>query len=459
MFYWRAFIKRGGKKEKTEYIRAILLRQTLEKLGSVFVKFGQLLALRPDFLPLPYCRELFYLFENVPPSPIEEVIKIFQEDFGLAPDKIFKSFNDKPFAGASFGQVHIAYLKTGEKVAVKIQRPHIQEIIKRDIDLMKLMAKIIDVFPFGPNKTLPLVNEFEQWTKEELDYLIEADYTQAFYEKTKNEPESITVPAVYEKYCSRRVLTTQFVEGITISSILLAMKDDNKPHLRKVKQRGFLNEEAAMQLFKKSIKQIFIDGFFHANPHPANIIFTKNKGLAYIDFGIVGKLTRNERITCLRYIRSFLYRDTINSFDALLHLCDVSKVKDRAEFKREHDEIIKKTVGLFNKSQTQGNPQIIGKKLIETLKLMQKHKAIVPIDTLRYFRTIATLESIILSLNPRMELNLMADKFRNVSIINLIKELPGFLSPKTLNENLVKWLNFLEEELLDQNAPHIAINK
>jgi len=450
IFFWRAFIRLKGNEKATEEKRAILLRKTLEKLGSVFIKFGQLLSLRPDFLPIFYCQELFFLLENVPPFSYDEVVKTFQKEFSSRPDSLFKTFIKKPVAAASFGQVHEAYLKTGEKVAIKIQRPQIKEIVERDIGLMKLIAKIVDLFPFGPNKLSPLIKEFENWTKEELDYLVEANYTDEFYQKTKNSIDSITAPSVYKNFCSQKILTAQYIEGITISSILLALKNNDHIILKNLKQMGFSKEKIAIKILKGSIKQIYIDGFFHADPHPANIIFTKNKGLVYIDFGIVGKLTRKERIACLRYVRSVLYEDTENSFDALIHLCDISKVTDLNSFKKEHDKIVKKTLKLFNEGKIKGTSQIIGKKLMETLKILQKYQAVVPPNTLRYFRTVATIESIVLSLSPNLELNSMANKFRNISIVNLIKELPEFLTTETLNESIIRWVNFVEKEMLNQ---------
>lgn len=444
-FYWQAFVQKKNN-------RAVLLRETLQNLGSVFIKFGQLLALRPDFLPLSYCQELFYLLENVPPFSYSDVEKTFQKDFGISPNKLFKSFEKQPFAAASFGQVHKAVLKTGEKVAVKVQRPQIIELVERDLRLMKLMARIIDLLPLGPNKLFPVVHEFEMWTKEELDYLVEANYTEEFYQKAKDNPQGLSAPKVYRKYCSQRILTTEYIEGVTLSSVLIAEKNKDLEFLTRIKKMGFSHEDVAMKLLKRSAKQIYLDGFFHADPHPANIIFTTEKNLVYIDFGICGKLTREERISCLRYVRSVLYGDTENSFDALLHLCDTTKVKDMTGFKKEHDEIVKKTLELFEEAKNTNNRQVLGQKLILTLRLMQKYQATIPNDTMRYFRTIAIIESIVLSLNPQIEIESMADKFRNISIISLLKEMPDLLSEKTFNLRIVKWLNFVEKELLEDSS-------
>ena len=169
VYYWKAHVVNNGNTNGLTQKRAILFRETFEDLGSVFFKFGQLLAIRPDFLPTEYCRELFYLLEEAPLVSKEEVASIVKRELGDFPDKIYKEFNYKPLAIASFGQVHKAKLRSGEDVVVKVQRPNLDQLVKLDISILKFMAKLIDFFPFGLNKVLPIVEEFEFWTREELD--------------------------------------------------------------------------------------------------------------------------------------------------------------------------------------------------------------------------------------------------------------------------------------------------
>lgn len=448
-FYWQSFVCRRGSGEETEKKRSVLLRQTLEKLGAVYVKLGQFLALRPDFLSPTYSQELFFLLENVPPFPYEKVVSTFQKEFGKKPEELFSSFDKEPLAAASFGQVHRAILKTGEEVAVKIQRPGIKETIRQDISLMRSFTKITDTLLPITNKLKPMVNEFERWTYEELDYTVEAAYTESFHRITKDDPEAIFAPRVYKEFSSQKILTTDYIEGLTLNRIILAYKANDRKTLGQLEKTGFSREDVAMKLLKNTVRQIYLDGFFHADPHPANIIYTKEGRLAYIDFGIVGRLSKSQRLACLRLTRSALYGDNENAFEALTQLCDTSKVKDMAGFKEAHGKIIKQTLELFEDAKVKGkDPHVVGGKLVEIMKLMQKYKAVIPFNTLRYFRTMPTMESVVLTLYPEMEIENMAGKFRDVSLLNLVIELPGLVSQKSIDRILLTFLNTVEKEII-----------
>lgn len=437
--------------------RAILFRKCLERLGSVFIKFGQFLSLRPDLVSPEYCRELFYLLENVPSFSAGKVLEVFQEEFNTTPGKLFSTFKMMPIAAASFGQVHEACLKTGEKVAVKVQRPKIKELVGQDIKIMKFLAKIIDILPLGPNKLWPMIDQFESWTLEELNYETEANYTEEFYNHYKGNNDVIVVPKIYRKFCSKRILTAEFIEGITLSSILLAIRNKDRDLLNRLGRLGFSRNKVAETLLRTSVKQIYFDGFFHADPHPANIIFTPDRKLAYIDFGIVGRLDKKSRFACLRYTRSVLYGDTTTAFEALTQLCDISNSRDVAGFKKEHDQIVLETFNQVKNSKEGGDihglRQIIGRKLFKTMGIMQKYGVIVPPDTLRYFRAVSTLDNTVLELNPEMEIGDIARKFRNISIANLIMELPSLVNPEKFEDNLLRWLNLIEKEIVTE--PHL----
>jgi ubiquinone biosynthesis protein len=450
-YLWQAGTRLKGDSPALVQKRAILFRETLEKLGSVFVKFGQFLSLRPDFISPEYCRELFYLLEKVPPFPFEEAVKIFKEDFNSAPEEVFSIFKSEPVAAASFGQVHEAHLKTGEKLAVKIQRPGIKERVKKDIRIMKVLARMADILPPGPNKIYPLVKQFENWTLEELDYLTEADYTEEFYGHYIENQDKMVVPKIYRNLCSSRVLAMEFIEGISLANILLARRNKDRVALEKLETMNFSPEKTVEILLKNSLKQIYLDGFFHADPHPANVIFMPDARLAYIDFGIVGRLDKKSRFSCLKYIRSVCYGDTTNAFEALVQLCDTSRVKNLNTLKKEHDQIVLESLEQFKMSREKGDVgglrQIIGKKLFRTMQILQKYHVVAPPDTLRYFRALSTLDSTIVELNPEIEIETLAREVRNISIANLLKELPSLLTVEKFEENLLKWLNIIEKEI------------
>jgi len=451
-FWFNAFIQIRGKSESDDKKRAILLRQHIERLGSVFVKFGQFLSIHPTFLPSLYCAELFYLLENVPAFSSEKVIQIFKKEFNQTPDELFQSFTIQPVAAASFGQVHEALLKTGEKVAVKVQRPHIDKTVAEDVMLMRLLASILDILPLGPNKFIDLVSEFELWTKEELDYLTEALLTEEYANSVKTKRgKHIFAPKVYKKYSTKRILTTEFIEGVTISKILLAIRNNDKAFLKELKSIGFSRKQVALQIVNESLKQIYLQGFFHGDPHPANIIFTKNAQLAYIDFGICGRLIRSERITALRYSRCYWIQDWENAFEAIAQLCDTSKVKDMQKFKKEFIELFSTKA---NQHQIRrGYNQFRGSALIQDmLYMLQKNKAVLSPNTLLYFRTTLILRNISFFLYPEMEADEIIQGLKNISLLNLVSELPKLFSKENRMKHLAKLINFFEKEIIKNST-------
>ena len=371
-FWFTAFIKIRGRSEEIDKKRAVLLRRHIEQLGSVFVKFGQFLSIHPIFLPPLYSAELFYLLESVPAFATEDVVKMFEEEFSQHPEALFESFTREPLAAASFGQVHEAILKSGKKVAVKVQRPQIEQIVAQDIFLMKLLVKMVDILPLGPNKFSDMVKEFELWTKEELDYVTEAQLTEEYATFVNRKRRTqIFAPKVYKKYSTKRILTTEFIEGVTISKILLALRNNDKKFLEELKRMGFSQKELALQITNESLKQIYLQGFFHGDPHPANIIFTNDARLAYIDFGICGRLTKNERIIALRYARFFWLQDWENAFDEILQLCDTSRIKNIQQFKRD---FIKLFSTRSDNQPRKGSSQFRASNFIHLmLQLLQKH--------------------------------------------------------------------------------------
>jgi len=444
-YYWKAYVVNNGKVKDLTQKRAVLFRKIFEDLGSVFFKFGQLLALRPDFLPAEYCRELFYLLEEAPLVAKEEVVSIIKRELGDVPDKIYKQFDYKPLAIASFGQVHKAKLRSGEDVVVKVQRPNLDQLVKLDISILKFIARLIDFLPLGLNKVLPIVEEFEFWTREELDYTQEASYTNKFLKKLNE----LVVPKVYANFSTPKVLTTAYLEGITLSKVLIARRSGNQEILKELNNKGFSPQKVSLMLFRIFAKMIYLDGFFHADPHPANVMWLDKGKLALIDFGIVGTLSETQRRLCLRYTRSALCEDGDTAFDALSKLCDVSKTNDPDRLRREHNLLIKDSLANFGKKGELGTKrQVVGQKLYATVRLLQRHHVRFPVDTMRYFRTVSTLENLILEINPTIKLAELARKLRNITLARLISDLPELFDESKFERSFYKLVNALEAELI-----------
>lgn len=260
----------------------VRLRRVMENAGGSFVKVGQMLSLRSDLIPQEYCDEFAKLQDSVKPFPFSQVKTILETEYKKHLHEVFKEFEEKPIAAASIGQVHKARLKTGELVAVKVQRPDIKKTFEADIDLLHYIAEEAEKYlpelkPFKPKK---IVDEFEKYTEKELDYLAEAKNIDVFYEKYKYSPQ-IKIPRVYWEYTTSKIITMEYIEGRKISEIQELSKEEKK--------------KITLTVYKSFIQQVFEMHTFHADPHPGNILLQKNGKIAFLDFGIVGRLSPDLR--------------------------------------------------------------------------------------------------------------------------------------------------------------------
>ncbi|MSR86407.1 AarF/ABC1/UbiB kinase family protein, partial [Candidatus Woesearchaeota archaeon] len=256
----------------------VRLRRVMENAGGAFVKVGQMLSLRSDLIPQEYCDEFAKLQDNVKPFPYIEVKKILETEFKRPLKDVFKDFEEKPIASASIGQVHKARLKSGQLVAVKVQRPDIKKTFDADINLLEYIAEeaekyLSEVRVFKPQK---IVEEFKKYTEKELDFLSEAKNIEKFHEHYKYSPH-IKIPKVYWEYCTTKVIVMEFIDGEKVSNVEHLTREEKK--------------KIALTVYNSFIEQVFDMGTFHADPHPGNIFLLKNGKIALLDFGIVGHLS------------------------------------------------------------------------------------------------------------------------------------------------------------------------
>ena len=260
------------------------LREMLDELGPTFVKFGQLLSTRPDVLPPDIITELRGLQDDVRPFPIADVEKVIEEDLGLTIGQLFAEFDEKPIAAASIGQVHRATLPNGKQVAVKVQRPGAPRQIEADVALLYQAAKIAKerVRALDFIDAHQLVDEFARSIRQELDYRLEARNADTFHRNFAGHPH-VRVPRVFWTYTRSRVLTLEWIDGIQVADI-----DPEHWSLEDRRNIAYLMTETWMTM-------IFRHGFFHGDPHPANVLVLGNGDqIGLVDFGAVGKLTDDD---------------------------------------------------------------------------------------------------------------------------------------------------------------------
>ncbi|MCD4741785.1 MAG: AarF/ABC1/UbiB kinase family protein [Desulfobacteraceae bacterium] len=260
------------------------IRMIFEELGPTFIKLGQIVSTRPDLVPVDLVKELSKLQDKVPPFEFEQVEAIIVSEFGKPCKDVFKKIDEEPLASASIGQVHKAILKNGQGVAVKIQRPGIKKIIEVDLQIMHHLASLMEthIKEIAPHRPVKILEEFAKSLGKELDYSIEAANIQRIADQFKDD-NTIHIPIVYTDQSTDKVLTMEYIEGIKISEI----DDIDAAGL----DRKIITKRGADFI----MKQVFENGFFHADPHPGNIFVIDNNVICPIDFGMTGFVTRNVR--------------------------------------------------------------------------------------------------------------------------------------------------------------------
>jgi predicted unusual protein kinase regulating ubiquinone biosynthesis (AarF/ABC1/UbiB family) len=308
------------------------LRIALEELGGTFIKFGQMLALQPDIVSLEYCNALFNLMDRVTPFGMDEVERTFVEELGKGPGEVFDSFEPRPVGTASIGQVHVAHLR-GRKMAVKVQRPAVEEEFGGDIRLMS--GAIAWIKWLGLKRLAWMVDpmsEFVSWTREELDYRCEARYMEQLRHNARSNPAE-RVPAVCWDYTTRRTLTMEFLEGVTVLDYLRAVERNDERLLRRLADGGFDSSKFACNLIDNFLGDAFRHGLFHADLHPANLMILPRSVVGYIDFGITGQLSRYSRQHLIAMTLAYTRGDTDGMCDSFLKVSAVGPDSDAEGFR------------------------------------------------------------------------------------------------------------------------------
>ncbi len=258
------------------------LRMVLDELGPTFIKFGQVISTRPDIIPEPFIAELKKLREHATPLSFVQIRKTVEKELKESLSEVFSEFHEVALAAASIAQVHYATLKTGEKVVVKILRPGIDKVIRNDIDILYTIAGLIERYAddFARFDPVGLVREFEKTITREIDFHVEAANTVRFRKQFEDE-DIVVVPRVYWDYSSKRILTMERIVGVPM--------DD----LDSIQAAGLDQKRLASEGMRIFLRQVLEFGFFHADPHPGNILALPDGRIGIIDFGMVGRLDRN----------------------------------------------------------------------------------------------------------------------------------------------------------------------
>ncbi len=327
----------------------VRFRLFFERSGGAFVKLGQILSLRHDLIPPRYANELLNLLSKVKVAPYSAMRQVFIDEVGQPPELVFKEFETKPIASASISQVYRALLPDGTPVVVKIQRPGIKQIFEMDFLLARFFGRLASLFRIGSSFQIQdVVKEFIAWSRLELDFREELLNSQALARHSEDHPRTI-IPHSYAEWSTERVLVSENMsEVFSVEKVLEEIERDPTHRERLELEHKINSEELAYYFVFDIMRQYFIDGFFHADPHPANLFFAKDNKLGYFDFGIIGR-AGEARLDLLRIVYGIARRDLVFSSKYFLRFAKTAVANEVDLFKAKEPETYKRYAKVIEK--------------------------------------------------------------------------------------------------------------
>lgn len=361
------------------------LAADLEKLGPSFIKLGQLLSTRADLLPTPYLDALSRLQDHIEPFPFAEVDRIVSSELGVRISKAFADFDPEPLAAASLAQVHLAHMRDGRAVAVKVQRPNIREQIVDDLETLNEVAQFLDA-----HTELGKRYEFENMLQglrrsllRELDFKLEANNLVTFAENLR-EFERIVIPEPVDDFCTSRVLTMEYIPGKKITELSpLRLMEIDGPGL-------------ARELFRAYLKQILLDGFVHADPHPGNVFLTDDDRIALIDLGMVTRLLPGLRDNVLRLLLAIAEGRGEEAAEVTIRMGEPKPRFEKAEFSKRIAELVAENA---DANLTQNS----GKVALEITKISADCWFRLPSEFTMVAKALLNLDRSVFTLDPNFE--------------------------------------------------------
>ena len=387
-------INRKPREQIARLSRPERLRLVFEELGPTFIKLGQLLSTRPDLIPAEYLDELARLQDEVPPFSLAEVHAIFREELGRSPDEVFHYFDAEPLAAASIGQVHRARLDSGAEVVVKVQRPDIENVIAVDLEILAHLAGLMEQYleEVQGHRPTAIVQEFARSLSREIDFAIELANVQRFARQFKNNA-AIHVPLVYPELSTQRVLVMEYVLGIKASMA------------GQLREQGYDLPLIAERGATLVMEQIFVHGFFHADPHPGNLFILPDNVVCFIDFGQMGRLSRKDREDFTDLVLDLVAGDERTVVEGVLKVTVQLGEVDRESLARDLGGLV--DLYLY---RPLGELEA-GRILQDLLDLVTRHKLTFKPAFYQMMKALSTVEGVGLMLDPKLELIRLARPF------------------------------------------------
>lgn len=399
---------------------AVRIRQVLEELGPTYIKLGQIASTRADLFPPELIRELERLQDDVPPFAVQEVFRILEKEWGVQPEEVLQEFEEQSLAAASLGQVHRARLKTGEEVAIKVQRPDIERIVEDDLqllyDLVPLIERRVKFSRLYPLREV--VDELADSLRRELNYLLEARNAERI-QAGLSVGDKVRVPRVHWAYTTRRVLVMEYVDGIRVG--------DGQA----LREAGVDTRQLAERLTTTILKQILLEGVFHADPHPGNLMVDREGHLVLLDFGMVGELSPSMRDSFSRLVVGFFRKSSPAILRALDAMGVVPADADYEALEKDVDRLREK---YYDIPLHEVN---LGEVVRDLLEVTFRHQILVPKELTMVGRALVILEGVVAELEPGFR---VADAAESFGYLLLRRQWKGWLEwGKRLDEAADAW--------------------
>jgi ubiquinone biosynthesis protein len=370
------------------------IKDVVEELGPTFIKLGQIASTRSDLLPEDIVKELEKLQDDVKPIPYKQVEEIVEAELGHSIATVYERFEEQSHAAASIGQVHLGVLHTGERVAIKIQRPQAAESIRIDLEILADLAAIAERrFAWARRIQMEvLIAEFGKSLLNELDYTKEARNAEKIAEQFKDVAH-IYVPLIYSEYSSKKVMTMQYIEGVR-----LYQEDQLNAY-------GYDRARIANRLIQALFHQIFVEGLFHADPHPGNIVIQPGEVIALLDFGMVGRLTAEAKFHFSSLIIALMRQNTDGVIKAIYRIGLIDEELDMAELRFDIEELRERyfRVALSRVS--------LGGVVNDLFEVAYKYHIRIPADFILLGKTLITIEGVVTKLDPTISIVKIAEPF------------------------------------------------
>lgn len=401
------------------------LRLMLQELGPTFVKLGQMASTRRDLLPEDIIFELEKLQDQVSPFSSQQVRQIIEEELGDDLENLYVEFDDKPIATASIGQVHIARLHTNERVAVKVQRPHIRPLVKTDLEILDDLARIMEsrIERAKRYQLREIIEEFSKSLSLELDYQTEGRNSEKI-SRPSSEDETIKVPRVYWSHTTAKVLTMEYINGVKVNN------------LSRLEEEGYNRKVIAERIAHSMLHQILIEGFFHGDPHPGNIVILPGDRIVWMDFGMVGRLSANMQNQFALLALSMKSGSTNGIIKAISEMGVIPFDTNMSAFQVDIAELRER---YYDVPLSQIS---LGGAVTDLLAVAYKHQIMIPAELTMLAKALLTVEALVEMLDPDFSIMNAAEPFGK----QLLKER---YNPKKIAANAWEHLTEYTEILAD----------